>query len=194
MIVVEGPDGSGKSTLVRRLQRDLGLPVAPRVVGSDTLALVDLTRWTEENVNRGFVPMIFDRHRLISEPIYGPLLRGGRDRKFLNLAWMSDMTWRFYAANPIVIYCIPAVETVCRNIQNPATDNSAVRDRQLIEAIYAGYVTRATLDFSRGVGRLFNYESTLYSDVLRWIKFKLEEQDDRARRSTSDPFGTISAG
>lgn len=180
MLIVEGPDGSGKSCLVRRLSHDLRLPIAPRVVKSDTTAMVDLAAWTESNIDQGFQRVIFDRHRLISEPIYGPVLRGRQVAKFMDLGWMGDMTWRFYALNPIIIYCMPAIETIWRNVNRVETNNSAVNTQEVTEALYAGYVNRATLDFSRGVGRLYNYEVNLYDDLLRWTKFKLEEQNDRA--------------
>lgn len=180
MLIVEGPDGSGKTTLVRRLQKDLGLPVAPRVVGSDTIALVDLAQWTEQNVAGGFQRTIFDRHRLISEPIYGPVLRGRQDPKFIDPKWLSDQVWRFYALEPVIIYCLPDIRTVWKNVLNEDTDNAAVANISVIEAIYAGYVNRATMDFSRGVGRLFNYETTMYVDVLEWTKNRLEDHRDRA--------------
>jgi hypothetical protein len=180
MLIVEGPDGSGKTTLARKLSKDLGMPVAPRAVAADTTALVDIARWTEDNVDKGFQYTIFDRHRLISEPIYGPVLRGRQDPKFIDMGWMSDMVWRFYASKPILIYCLPDIRTVWKNVSRPETNNQVVSDVPVIEAIYAGYVHQATMDFSRGVGRLFNYESTMYDDILRWTKFKLEEANDRA--------------
>lgn len=183
MLIVEGPDGSGKSTLVRRLSKDLGLPVAPRIVGSDTIAKFDLAAWTEQNVAKGFQRMLFDRHRLISEPIYGPILRGRQQTKFMDLGWMADMTWAFYGANPIILYCLPQLSTVWANVQRHDTDNSVVRSVKITEALYTAYVSRATMDFSRKVGRLYNYECTQYNDVLRWVKFQLEVEDDRAARN-----------
>ncbi|MCA1807247.1 MAG: ATP-binding protein [Actinobacteria bacterium] len=53
MIVVEGPDGAGKTTLIRDLSALLNIPVAPRVVSQETKAMVDLRQWTEDNVSRG---------------------------------------------------------------------------------------------------------------------------------------------
>lgn len=180
MLILEGPDGAGKTSLAIRLQRDLKLPISAKVVGSDTVATVDLARWTEENIAKGFQQMIFDRHRLISEPIYGPVLRGHQDPRFLDMGWMSDMTWRFYAANPVIIYCMPPFDVVLRNVQDPSVDNKKVNDPQVMEALYAGYISRATQDFSRGVGRLYNYKTTLYSDLKRWVELQMEKSYERA--------------
>lgn len=182
MLVVEGPDGSGKSALVERLRSSLALPVATKVVSADTTALTDLAAWTEQNVDLGFQYKIFDRHRLISEPIYGPILRKSQDPSFVDLGWMSDMLWRFYNCRPIIIYCLPPLEDVLANVNRPQTNNGAVAGS--IEAIYSGYVNRAALDFTGGFGRLYNYKVNLYEDALRWVKFKLEEENERRKVTT----------
>jgi hypothetical protein len=174
VIIVEGPDGGGKSTLVRTLSAQLKLPVSPRVVGSDTRALVDLVAWTEQNVEKGFQRLIFDRHRLISEPIYSPLKNADPASKFLDLGWISDMTWRFYQAKPIVIYALPSLETVVSNVQDPMTDNEFVRD--WIHHIYAGYVARAAIDFTKGVGRLYNYKVTRLDDIVKWVQWNIDQR------------------
>jgi len=172
MIIVEGPDGSGKSTLVDRLAQTLRLPVASKVVGADTQPLLNIRQWTESNVEKGFQPVIFDRHRLISEPIYGPAMRKRQDAEFYDLGWLSDMMWRFYQANPVIIYCLPDILTVRENVLREDTDNAAVKEH--IVAIYAGYVARASMDFTRGVGRLYNYKTTRFDDIVGWVNFKLE--------------------
>lgn len=182
MIIVEGPDGSGKSTLVTTLAQKLRLPVAGKVVGSDTQPLVNIRDWTEDNVARGFQPVIFDRHRLISEPIYGPAMRKRQDADFYDLTWLSNMMWQFYTAKPIIIYCLPDILTVRENVLREDTDNSAVRDH--IVAIYAGYVARASIDFTKGVGRLYNYKTTRLDDLVGWVEMNLEGRvstDDRVQ-------------
>lgn len=172
MIIVEGPDGSGKSTLVNKLAQELRLPVADKVVSADLQAMTDLVKWTEDNVARGFQPTIFDRHRLISEPIYGPILKPRQDEHFCDSGWLSQQLWLFYGCKPIIIYCLPDIRTVRENVAREDTNNQAVEGR--IAAIYAAYVNRATLDFTRGVGRLYNYQTTRFDDLIGWINFQLE--------------------
>jgi len=117
MLIVEGPDGAGKSTLVGRLVGELGWPVASKVVDSSAKASVDLVRWVEQNTSVGIQPRIFDRHRLISEPIYGPLLRGTMEPGFNDFRWLRRMQ-RYLREDiqPLVIFCLPPFEYVEYNL------------------------------------------------------------------------------
>jgi hypothetical protein len=144
MIILEGPDGGGKSTLAKQLAVLWDLPIAERVVSKDTEAMIDLKAWTEENVRNMGPLQVYDRHRLISEPIYGPILRAGRPQPgFESLGWLSAMTQEFYRHQPIIIYCIPPLEVVMENLRDDP-DNEVVRDQ--IQSIYALYTTRAAMD------------------------------------------------
>lgn len=172
VIIVEGPDGSGKSTLITRLSQTLRLPVADRVVGTDTKALLNIREWTEQNVSKGFQPVIFDRHRLISEPIYGPAIRDRQSPEFYDLTWLSDVMWHFYNAKPVIIYCMPDILTVRENLLADSETPEIVKNH--IVAIYAGYVARASMDFTRGVGRLYNYKTTRFDDIAGWVNHQIE--------------------
>ena len=182
MIIVEGPDGGGKSTLVKALHNYFGFPIADKVVASDTRPLRDLVTWTEQNVQQGFQHQIFDRHRLISEPIYGPFKSSEPTWSFLNQGWVSEMMWQFYQCKPIIIYALPSLETVRANVYDPSTDNEFIAE--WINHIYAGYVARVSIDAAHGVGRLYNYPSTKLDDLFSWISNQLKQRvsDDTSGR------------
>lgn len=156
MLIVEGPDGAGKTTLIEALQKEYDLPVAPRVVSKDAEAMVDLRHWVDQNLDKGFQRTIFDRHRLISEPIYGPVLRKKQEDGFDDLEWLAPRMKEFYSLKPVIIYCLPDLETVRANIKDD-DDNRVVQDH--IDAIYAAYVARASIDYSLspGIVRVWNY-------------------------------------
>lgn len=161
MIIIEGPDGSGKTTLVKRLSEQLRLPVAPRVVSKETEAMVDLKVWVEENVKAGFQQKIFDRHRLISEFIYGPIKRTRQEPGFDDLEWVQEMMFKFYATRPIIIYCIPSRVIIEANLLGD-NDNLAVLD--YTAQIYTSYLERASLDLIHHTANTYLFDYTQDSD------------------------------
>lgn len=159
MIVVEGPDGAGKTTLIKSLQEELQIPVAPRVVTKGTEAMVNLKDWVNNNLDEGFQPTIFDRYRLISEPIYGPILRNRQEPGFDRLEWLAPRLRRFYDLSPIIIYCLPPLEVVKANLIGD-DDNKEVVGR--IDGIYSAYVAKAAIDltYSPGITKVWDYQTT----------------------------------
>ena len=147
MVIIEGPDGSGKTTLITQLKEELGIEVAPRVVDKDTNAMVNLADWVDNNLNIGRVPTLFDRHRLISETIYGPIMREkASENGFVDMSWLAPRMSRLYnEVKPFIIYCLPPLQVVRDNILGHE-DNKAVEAK--INQIYASYVARISLDYS----------------------------------------------
>ena len=141
MIIVEGPDGAGKTTLVKILSKTLGWRIADRVVDKDTTITGgqgSLKKWVRCNLDQGFQKIIFDRHRLISEPIYGPLFRGGLQDGFDDANWHSGSWGRLMRTKPFVIFCLPPLEIVTRNVMRDP-DNKEVSPA--IAQIYWAYWT-----------------------------------------------------
>jgi hypothetical protein len=118
--------------------------------------MVDLQDWVDNNLEEGFQRTIFDRHRLVSETIYGPILRTAAQPGFTRLSWLGPRMKDFYQTEPIIIYCLPPLEIVAKNIEGDE-DNRVVWDK--LEAIYSAYVARASLDltFSPGITRVWDY-------------------------------------
>lgn len=167
MIVVEGPDGGGKTTLIKVLEDYFEFPIAPRVVSQDAEALVDLKAWTEANVAGGWSATIYDRHRLISEPIYGPILRNNSEPGFNDFMWLYNMNNMFRRCNPIVIYCLPPEAAVRSNVENDP-DNKVIAPK--IKRIYRAYVAKAATD-ALSIGALhYDYTSHTLSQLLKTVE------------------------
>lgn len=166
MIICEGPDGAGKTTLIQQLSTELDLPVAPRVVSKDTEVMVDIGKWVEENLNAGFQHKIFDRHRLISESIYAPIMDRESDASFSQLNWLTRMMYQFYSIRPVIIYCLPPSEVVWDNVESDP-DNRAIRD--YIPSLYQAYVSRAAIDLNRPNTFLYDYTARTVDEDYRWM-------------------------
>jgi predicted HAD superfamily Cof-like phosphohydrolase len=97
MIILEGPDNGGKSTLAAELARITGLPVQgsegpPHYMGE-----------MNERIRR-YLDMpatIFDRFPAISNPIYDRALQ--READVIDPALISEV----YARQPVLVYCDP---------------------------------------------------------------------------------------
>jgi predicted HAD superfamily Cof-like phosphohydrolase len=93
-IIVEGPDNSGKSTLIRHLSGSLGIPVVPgEGPGRSADEINERVRRyaTIEN-------SLFDRHPCISQPIYNLFRVGGP-------VIDADLINQFYSQDVLFIYC-----------------------------------------------------------------------------------------
>lgn len=121
MIIVEGCDGAGKSTLIDALTRTFfpNLKLGPKA--STSLGGVShhrepeaLSQWVDAEMahwsDPGYGPRLYDRHPLISEPIYGPVVRNHLSPQFVN-GWYRTrlMTIRHMA---LVIFVDPGWEAV----------------------------------------------------------------------------------
>lgn len=176
MIVIEGPDHGGKTTLVKDLSERYSLPVAERVVGKDTESLVpSLKAWTEDNVARGWQATIFDRHRLISEPIYGPILRNRPEPGFSDAWWLASMYRMFYGyCRPLIIYCMPDLDVV---LEGAAKDieNQPIAVRRNLTKIYSAYAAKAGSDGVLAGALIYDYQRSNQKYLYRHIEISVEK-------------------
>ena len=115
MIVVEGPDGTGKSTLINRLHRELKLNLRPRFADSIGGPVENVFDAMLEDLNAGVGrDHLYDRYPFISEPIYGTHVRGAYDPRFGN----SEMQEALSFYKPLVILCAPNYGTALANVES----------------------------------------------------------------------------
>lgn len=155
MIIVEGPDGAGKTTLVQHLSQKYGAPIAKKVVDHDTKPIyTDLQGWTERNLSKGLQWKIFDRHRLVSEPIYAGAMERPPAPGFDDIHWLTARMIDFTRIRPFLIYCLPPYETVAVNVKHDHLNHVVA---EFISPIYYLYAAHAAGDIARGQAVLFDY-------------------------------------
>jgi hypothetical protein len=110
-VIIDGPDGGGKSSLARYLCDRYGYayhhesgPPTDRSLGAYAALL-----------SQEWVPTVFDRHYL-SEVVYGPLLRGGSCLSDEDVTAMRDTIDRVRAT---VIVCLPPRGVTLANSNRP---------------------------------------------------------------------------
>lgn len=139
MIILEGCDGTGKSTLAKALARDLKLPIAERVVTSENgpPSKSELIKWTYKELADP-TPKIYDRFPIYSEPIYARILK--REVKI-----GPGMVRHFHETEvPLLILCDPGFKAVEKNVHNEPQMPGVVNN---LWAIYAQYRQLPFIDY-----------------------------------------------
>jgi hypothetical protein len=103
MIIIEGPDGAGKTVLAKQLSYDLKLEY--HHMGAPPKTKAEAERRAFVSISRCTDPCIQDRSTLISECVYGAALRKEG-------AWLD---WRkarqiIHLVQPVIIYCCPDLD------------------------------------------------------------------------------------
>lgn len=121
-VVVEGPDGGGKSTLIEKLSDVLQLPVHTKASHSIDGPVDYLGKWVDADmrsmreVGHDYPATIYDRHPLISEPIYAPLVRQQPPQyPFAVDEFVTGVREVMYE-HCVVVFCIPDLATVTSNV------------------------------------------------------------------------------
>lgn len=132
MIILEGPDGGGKTTLLHQIQERTGIVQAPRFATSEGGPKDDMARLVIDDIVNWPKLQIYDRHGIISDAIYGPIHRGqpspGLDQ------WDSYATLykMMMEHDPLIIWCLPPLAVAKYNeSQGPRLDGVGARFTQI---------------------------------------------------------------
>lgn len=142
-IIVEGPDASGKDGLINRMRPVfVNHTVHERASTSKGGPVPYLTQWVTDDVRRmrDTGPWIYNRHPLISEPIYAPIARNAVPQGSLgDPLWHAQMTAEAMK-HSLVVWCMPPRAVVLHNVsQTAGTHMPGVADN--IGALYDAYRT-----------------------------------------------------
>lgn len=102
MIIVEGIDNSGKSSLINQLAEHFKLPYA-HAHRSTAQSSTDINRW-QNWAAACPKTLILDRHPAISGLVYGPIIRG-HTAATLDLAQGARR-------NNFLVFCCPSFQTI----------------------------------------------------------------------------------
>lgn len=142
MIIVEGCDGTGKSTLVNRLSADLSLRIGKR--GTDdrdklyTVTRQDTYQALAHAVEGYHPPFVWDR-LFFSEPIYSHIM--GRPNAFNGNETMYVMAVLKALRCPIIICHVP-LELARENMEKKHQMESVDANFDYIHGAYEGLVQR----------------------------------------------------
>lgn len=183
MIVVEGCDGTGKTTLVNRLSDELDLKIGQR----GTLNRDELYKVTREDTYRALAhavsgheqARIWDRLGPFSDPIYTRVSVGGRECAFK----MSEMRHCVEVMKamrcPIIICSVPL--SVAEENQAMSHQMSGVSDNfKAIWELYERLKEASILEFG---SEIYNYQQPhAYDRVKEHIEGYLKRRKDREWR------------
>lgn len=148
LVIVEGPDGAGKTTLIRNLEPSFGRAVVRRhgaYLGESDISRHYMRDLLEAIDNRGDV--VFMDRSWLSEPVYGRAARGGltrmtdrEEQMLVSAAWV---------ARAVVVLCLPPYEACLSAWASRPAEEYLKKSAQL-RAVYDGYAAsvvrwRATL-------------------------------------------------
>lgn len=167
MLIVEGPDGAGKTTLIKQLRREydfmLVVSSGPMRTRQRFIASLMLFSYFERSyptkpVAMLPIPIVCDRHPAISEPIYGSLFR----QPYI---FEDEVT---LLPSTSIIYCRPPVETIRVGLNaNVQLDGVASK----LDELVAAYDRR----FQSAVENVFVYDWTRAGDwdkLQGWLNFE----------------------
>lgn len=176
IIIVEGMDGTGKTTLVQQLA--YRLEIQPRkFVGSlgpsddYRQVLIDRTRSEIAELETASakgrpIKRIYDRFPLISEAVYGPVLRGRNCFGGLYYPLRS----RLLSLKTMIIYCRPEREVIKANVQKAPQMRGVLEYFDELLDVYGELFTELTETPVNSYITVFDYTRDDVQDLIHDIR------------------------
>lgn len=167
-IIVEGPDGSGKDTLIRNLKSFFPLHVLnQRASTSEGGPVENLEAWVMADL--ASMPTkpasIYNRHPLVSEYVYSDLRKINRGLRLPTGKWIPDAR-RMAANNALLVICLPPFETVERQAWQGTHMPGVIEN---LPTIYSRYAAFAWPGVTIRYNRLRNDVETLALTISNYV-------------------------
>ena len=182
MLIVEGPDGSGKTTLCRTLSAEQNLDLAPIYAPSRRqMHKIGVRRRVWNGLSAMLRGQMYIHDRLyFSEVIYGTWLRGSVDFTYEEISWIEYCLDEMCV--PIIV-CLPSWEKVQEHLFDKPHLRGAL-DKQ--GEIYAAY-RKLAIESTNLLVRPYDYTSE-HDDIQGVIDWVIPLLTD-LRRRFGDPDG-----
>ena len=134
ILIIEGPDGAGKTTLANKLREQTGFMLLHR---SQPKTEEDKQRMMDEylQVIKSNKNCIMDRS-WYSEMVYGPVMR---DASVITYPQMYELERRLAKVGSLIIYCTAPENTLWSRCMNRGEDY--ITKREVLHEICKGYDT-----------------------------------------------------
>ncbi len=172
LLIVEGPDCAGKTTLINELMKKYQNPhmIHHNAYLNDTNA----TLWYNYlipmvdayNHNTIHSDLIFDRS-WIAEPIYGQVMRGGQDR--IQVYQKRSLERIALSLGAVVVYCLPPVET-CVGYFKDRMDIEYLNKIDQLKQVHFNYVNQSEQAQRSGLyGLVYDYTNESVDSLIQRI-------------------------
>jgi hypothetical protein len=173
-LIIEGMDGSGKDTLINTLMAYKHWDKAPQLHDRASTSLGGPLPRLDEWVIRDMEGMpsqrfsIYNRHPLISEPIYAPyrLVNRGMSGLFATPSWVQAQR-KELCKSAVVVWCVPSWQTVHTNLMKaPMSHMPGVI--QNAHQLYVSYIR--TINEWKGPYVRYNYETIPVRKLITYVR------------------------
>lgn len=130
LVILEGADGSGKTSLANRIRKDLDeYTLFLKSSGPPTIGqLADVIGWLASVPTR--IPIVCDRLSVISEYVYGPIIRG----KCIHGLTIEQMARWLKPRPSLIIHCRPSYSALAAGVrQEVQMDGVVLNHRHIIK-------------------------------------------------------------
>lgn len=132
LIIIEGPDGSGKTTLANYLSESMGFPIVHRSTPKTQEEKDTMMKSYEDDIASG-KNIIWDRC-FYSEMVYGPIKR---DQSYIDLMGMLSLEIKLQSVGAMIVYCTDDTLKLWERCK--ARGETYVKDIDELAAIVDGY-------------------------------------------------------